>query len=101
MFGSSKGEYDRGVNTFSPDGRLFQIEFAMEAIKLDSTAIGIQYGTSHFVVVCVDITYVVLADVPVFGIFVAVLVVVVVLVIIFWCCVYLYCCFISDLRMVL
>eukprot|EP00757_Euglenozoa_sp_SAG-D1_P017355 gene17355-5396_t len=39
---SSKSEYDRGVNTFSPEGRLFQIEYAIEAIKLGSTAIGIQ-----------------------------------------------------------
>eukprot|EP00906_Rhabdomonas_costata_P005191 RCo007810 len=38
----SKGEYDRGVNTFSPEGRIFQIEYAIEAIKLGSTAVGIQ-----------------------------------------------------------
>ncbi|MBN3324878.1 PSA5 protein, partial [Atractosteus spatula] len=31
-----------GVNTFSPEGRLFQVEYAIEAIKLGSTAIGIQ-----------------------------------------------------------
>jgi|Transcript_79887 20S proteasome subunit alpha 5 len=36
-----KSEYDRGVNTFSPEGRLFQVEYALEAIKLGSTAIGI------------------------------------------------------------
>ena len=35
-------EYDRGVNTFSPEGRLFQVEYAIEAIKLGSTALGIQ-----------------------------------------------------------
>jgi len=35
-------EYDRGVNTFDPEGRLFQVEYAIEAIKLGSTAIGIQ-----------------------------------------------------------
>jgi len=37
-----RSEYDRGVNTFSPEGRLFQVEYAIEAIKLGSTAIGIQ-----------------------------------------------------------
>jgi len=38
----TRGEYDRGVNTFSPEGRLFQVEYAIEAIKLGSTAIGIK-----------------------------------------------------------
>eukprot|EP00762_Andalucia_godoyi_P002426 ANDGO_02796.mRNA.1 putative proteasome subunit alpha type-5 len=37
----TRNEYDRGVNTFSPEGRLFQVEYAIEAIKLGSTAIGI------------------------------------------------------------
>ena len=37
-----KSEYDRGVNTFSPEGRLFQVEYAIEAIKLGSIALGIQ-----------------------------------------------------------
>ncbi|KAK7205474.1 proteasome component PUP2 [Myxozyma melibiosi] len=37
----TRSEYDRGVSTFSPEGRLFQVEYAIEAIKLGSTAIGV------------------------------------------------------------
>ncbi|VDN19690.1 unnamed protein product [Gongylonema pulchrum] len=38
----TRSEYDRGVNTFSPEGRLFQVEYAIEAVKLGSTSIGIR-----------------------------------------------------------
>ncbi|KAJ1916277.1 proteasome component pup2 [Tieghemiomyces parasiticus] len=48
----TRSDYDRGVNTFSPEGRLFQVEYAIEAIKLGSTAIGIE--TSEGVVLAVE-----------------------------------------------
>uniref|UniRef100_A0A1I8JR95 Proteasome subunit alpha type-5 n=1 Tax=Macrostomum lignano TaxID=282301 RepID=A0A1I8JR95_9PLAT len=48
----TRTEYDRGVNTFSPEGRLFQVEYAIEATKLGSTGIGIQ--TSEGVVLAVE-----------------------------------------------
>ena len=48
----TRSEYDRGVNTFDPSGRLFQVEYAMGAIKLGSTAIAIQ--TSEGVVMAVE-----------------------------------------------
>jgi len=48
----TRSEYDRGVNTFSPEGRLFQVEYAIEAIKLGSTCIGIT--TSEGVVLAVE-----------------------------------------------
>mmetsp|Transcript_17044 Transcript_17044/g.50877 ORF Transcript_17044/g.50877 Transcript_17044/m.50877 type:complete len:245 (+) Transcript_17044:232-966(+) len=48
----TRSEYDRGVNTFSPEGRLFQVEYAIEAIKLGSTAIGVK--TSEGVVLAVE-----------------------------------------------
>jgi len=47
-----RSEYDRGVNTFSPEGRLFQVEYASEAIKLGTTSIGIQ--TAEGVVLAVE-----------------------------------------------
>ena len=50
----TRSEYDRGVNTFSPEGRLFQVEYAIEAIKLGSTAIGLQ--TKHGSVLAVEKT---------------------------------------------
>lgn len=48
----TRSEYDRGVNTFSPEGRLFQVEYAIEAIKLGSTAIGV--STAEGVVLAVE-----------------------------------------------
>ncbi|KAF4470727.1 proteasome component PUP2 [Fusarium albosuccineum] len=43
---------DRGINTFSPEGRLFQVEYSLEAIKLGSTAIGV--ATSEGVILGVE-----------------------------------------------
>lgn len=55
MQGGDQGQqqaYDRGTTIFSPDGRLYQVEYAQEAVKQGSASLGVR--TTDGVVLLVD-----------------------------------------------
>ena len=53
MQGNSQQQaYDRGITIFSPDGRLYQVEYAREAVKRGTASIGVR--TPEGVVIAVD-----------------------------------------------
>lgn len=52
---SSRSAYDTDVTTFSPAGRLHQVEYAMEAVKQGSASVGVRSNT-HAVLVAVKRT---------------------------------------------
>ena len=49
---SQQQAYDRGITIFSPDGRLYQVEYAREAVKRGTASIGVR--TQGGVVLVVD-----------------------------------------------
>lgn len=49
---SQQQAYDRGITIFSPDGRLYQVEYAREAVKRGTASIGVR--TSDGVVLVAD-----------------------------------------------
>ncbi len=48
--------YDRAITVFSPDGRLFQVEYAREAVKRGTTTVGLKYDKGVVLIIDKRIT---------------------------------------------
>ncbi len=51
---ATEERYDQASTLFSPDGRLFQVEYAREVTKKGATAIGMKYNKGSLLLVYID-----------------------------------------------
>lgn len=61
-----RNQYDNDVTVLSPDGRIRQVEYAMEAVKQGSATVGIKSDT-HAVLVAIKVPPLLFSPPPLLG----------------------------------
>ena len=56
FFRMFRNQYDSSASTWSPQGRIHQIEYAMEAVKQGSATVGVKSKT-HAVIVALKVNF--------------------------------------------
>jgi hypothetical protein len=48
----TRAQYDQSVSTYSPDGRIYQVEYAVKAIEASGTSVGVRTADGGVLLAC-------------------------------------------------